>query len=506
MTHSVAVASSSERRPRRAAAPRTGLGPRRGRRTAPGKSVREPRLSDAFPHRSMIRCASRATSRACVATVSTSGAPRSSPTVVIASTRPPWTAGPRRSPRPLPHARPPARRVAGSAAVSAAPAFASSGAPSASSASSRASVRARRSGRAVRSGVGMLGSPSMNANTAGSSDAIPLEHHRRPHDRGADPVLAVLGALALELVLDRVQRLLVEQRQVARDRVERVVGGDAVGERLADHPPDDLGDVRCVLRRPLGVEDLGARAVPAGRDRLLGEDDADVRLGLDRLRDRPSRPSVNRASAVSCSPRTWAIARGPRPGHSASIVPTSSVSLASVALSGTWTTSTGSTSGSPSAAEYAAQRSSNAARRLHRLAQQRRRERALLVGLVEADLVLDQTRRPDPLDVDGDVRVAGPVRDLAHRLREPLDRGGDAPHDRDRRVGPGLAVDEALTRSSCGRRRASCRGAPRRGPGRGPSCRRGSCCAGCPRTRTRARSCRSGPGGSTCDSFCVFRK
>jgi len=45
-------------------------------------------------------------------------------------------------------------------------ASASSGAPPASSASNRARVRARRRGLAVRSGVGMLGSFSMNANTS----------------------------------------------------------------------------------------------------------------------------------------------------------------------------------------------------------------------------------------------------------------------------------------------------------------------------------------------------
>ncbi len=214
--------------------------------------------------------------------------------------RPPWSAGPRRSrstSAACSAARPSSRAF--SRFVSAAPASASSGAPSASSASSRASVRARRSGLAVRSGVGMLGSASTNSNTAGIELRVPLEDHRRPHDRRADAVLPVVRALALQLVLDRRERLAVEQRQVAHDRVERVVGRDAVRQGLADHPADDLGDVRRVLRRPLRVEDLGARAVPAGRDRLLGEDDADVGVGLDRLRVDPlDRPRAERQRLV----------------------------------------------------------------------------------------------------------------------------------------------------------------------------------------------------------------
>lgn len=112
------------------------------------------------------------------------------------------------------------------------------------------------------------------------------EHRWRPHDLGADLVLSV-AALALELVLDGGQLLGIEQGQVTGNRVQDVVGGDAVSERLADHAPDDLSDVGGVAGRTLRVEHLGPRAVPAGRDRLLGEHDPDVGVTLDRLRLHP---------------------------------------------------------------------------------------------------------------------------------------------------------------------------------------------------------------------------
>ena len=71
-----------------------------------------------------------------------------------------------------------------------------------------------------------------------------------------------------QLLLDLDERLAVEERQVAGDRVEDVVRRDAAGEGLPNHPADDLRDVGRVRRWPFAVQDLGTRAVPAGGDRL----------------------------------------------------------------------------------------------------------------------------------------------------------------------------------------------------------------------------------------------
>jgi len=180
----------------------------------------------------MTRWASRATSRACVATSTTTGpAARSSPTVLIRQratavvskswmfslTSPAYSA-----------ASPSSRRS--SRFVSSAPASASSGAPPASfreqpREGARPSQRARRPvrGRNAWQRVDVC-------EHGGIERGVPLEHQRRPHHRCAHAGLAVLGSPALQLVLDRGQRPLIEQRQVARDRVERVIGGDAMRE------------------------------------------------------------------------------------------------------------------------------------------------------------------------------------------------------------------------------------------------------------------------------------
>ena len=76
----------------------------------------------------------------------------------------------------------------------------------------------------------------------------------------------------------------VEERQDAVDGIESLVTGDAAGEWVADHAPEQLGDVGVVPRRAKRHEHLGARAVPAGRDGVLGDEDAHVRLVLHALR------------------------------------------------------------------------------------------------------------------------------------------------------------------------------------------------------------------------------
>ena len=78
-------------------------------------------------------------------------------------------------------------------------------------------------------------------------------------------------------------------------------------------------------------------------------------------------------------------------------------------LVGTCTTMTGSTSDSFLAAEYEAHRCFEVARDADRLPKQGRAKGARLVGLVETDLVLDESRRPDLVDVDLHERVLGAI-------------------------------------------------------------------------------------------------
>ena len=172
LTQSVALASSVAATPSTlsSAAHRT----RSASRSAVGSAVTRCR-NQSLPTPSRIEsitfCASRATSREWVAIVAIAGlSPISSPTVVtrVVATTVDSRSSTFASTLAANSAASPSSRPL-SFAVSAAPALASSGAPSTSSASNCASFRARRSGDAVRSGVGTLGSASMNANTAGSS-------------------------------------------------------------------------------------------------------------------------------------------------------------------------------------------------------------------------------------------------------------------------------------------------------------------------------------------------
>ena len=72
----------------------------------------------------------------------------------------------------------------------------------------------------------------------------------------------------------------IEVRQHARHGVQQVVAGHAPGQRRADHPAEELGDVGFVPGRPERRQHFGARAVPAGRDCVLREQHADVRAIL----------------------------------------------------------------------------------------------------------------------------------------------------------------------------------------------------------------------------------
>ena len=243
--------------------------------------------------------------------------------------------------------------------------------------------------------------------------------------------------------LDDAESVLVEPGQEAGDRVQRVVGGDPVAEGLADHAADDLRDVGGVLRWAFAVEHLGARAVPPGRDGFLGEHDPDVGVVLDRLGRHPTDragPDEHRlVLAEHVHDRVRAQARpllldhvdhlrecvvGDLVGH---LDDQDRDDLLFVLVSGVRV---------PPLVVVEDRRDG--------VAQQRRAERALLVGLVEADLVLDEPRRPHLVDVDLDRRVRRPVRGGAHRIEEPVDRGRDAPHDRRRRVRALLPVDEPV--------------------------------------------------------------
>ena len=84
-----------------------------------------------------------------------------------------------------------------------------------------------------------------------------------------------------------------------------VVAGDAARQRAADHPAEELRDVRLVFGRAETDEHLGARTVPPGRDRLLRDEHAHVGRLLNPLRlDPVDLPS--RRTSPSCSPvRTW---------------------------------------------------------------------------------------------------------------------------------------------------------------------------------------------------------
>ncbi|REI20290.1 hypothetical protein DOS77_10205, partial [Staphylococcus felis] len=89
---------------------------------------------------------------------------------------------------------------------------------------------------------------------------------------------------AHELLGDRGGRVAVEVGQQAVDGVQHLVAGDPAGERRAHHAAEKLVDIGGVLVGAEGHEHLGAGAVPAGGDRLHGEQHADVRGVLDALR------------------------------------------------------------------------------------------------------------------------------------------------------------------------------------------------------------------------------
>ena len=222
--------------------------------------------------------------------------------------------------------------------------------------------------------------------------------------------------------------------------------GHAAGERVAHHPAEQLRDVRVVLRRPERHHHLGARAVPAGRDRVLGDEHAHVVGLLDALRLDPVDLPACRTSACVCSPRTWRTASAPSSGNSREDLVERAAELVGVRRVRRLEdqqrphdvgrllrrSRTPASARSTSRSFFAARRTSTVSKL------------PASAGMSSTTVSLT---RPDSWTrnaVDGDRRQRAPrlvgVR-VRHRLLEALDRRRDAPDDRDRRVAV-VAVDE----------------------------------------------------------------
>ena len=96
--------------------------------------------------------------------------------------------------------------------------------------------------------------------------------------------VAVVLPVAEHATRDLGRRVSIEVRQHALNRIQQVIAGYPPSQRRADHPPEKLSDVGLVLGGTERHEHLGPRAVPAGGDRVLGEQHADVCAILHRLR------------------------------------------------------------------------------------------------------------------------------------------------------------------------------------------------------------------------------
>ena len=228
----------------------------------------------------------------------------------------------------------------------------------------------------------------------------------------------------------------VEVRQQALDRVEPVVAGDRRASGVRTIRPSS-----CVMwvwscRGAERHEHLGTWAVPAGGDGVLGEQHPDVwpvlhRLGAD----------VGHGVAAELQRRVVAehmrdrVVRQVRP-RSRIVVQRRRGAARRIGVFGTWTTSSGTTGSAVSSCAFAYSRHSAVASTIfrsarveqHRVeaARPRQGSRAGCRPSAGRTPARAPDRRP-PAD-----SVCAPRR-RGHRVVEPLDRGGDAPHDRDRR-------------------------------------------------------------------------
>ncbi len=237
----------------------------------------------------------------------------------------------------------------------------------------------------------------------------------------------------------------VEERQDAVDGVQSLIAGNATGERVAHHPAQQLGDVGVVLRRPEGHQNLGSGAVPARRDAILGDQHSYLRRLLDPLRldpvDLPGAEPLHRVvtehvpdsvgaeigvlgeDLVQGPPEIVRVGRVGRLEHQQRPHDVGGPLGLGIAL--------------PPLG------------RLPKLAgaapDQHGVEVAGLCGDLQQNSVLDQAGLLHPGRVDDHRRqnsttLVGLGR--LHRVLELLDRRGDSPDDRDRRVA-GVAVDQA---------------------------------------------------------------
>lgn len=237
----------------------------------------------------------------------------------------------------------------------------------------------------------------------------------------------------------------IEERKNAVDRVQALVSRNAHCERASDHAAEQLGDVRVVLRRPEGHEHLGARAVPARRDRVLRDEYPDGRVVLNALRfdpvhlprAEPLRGVVAEDVAHRVSPQVrvlvedgverdtdvvWAW-RVWRLKYEQGVDRLDQILRLRVRR--------------PPVGRFG--------ELAGRPAYEDRIERASLVWDVEGERVLHEARLLHALRVDEHrlerLAVVGGLR-LTHRCLEPFNGGRDAPHDRDRGA-PLRAVHEA---------------------------------------------------------------
>ena len=252
--------------------------------------------------------------------------------------------------------------------------------------------------------------------------------------------------------------LAVEERQQAVDGVELVVAGHASGERRTHHATEQLLDVVVVLRGTERHQHLGSRAVPAGRDRVLRDEDPHVRPVLDHLRldpidlVRPERLSrvltqhvpdgvgselrhlleddVQRFADLVVIRRVGRLQHQQRLHHV----------------------------GQPLRFAVLLPAVGRVLQLLGSAPHEHHVDRLRLGRDVDLDEVLDQTRLLDLEPIDLDRRQVAPVaRDVrvVHRLLEVADGRGDAPHDRNRRQAS-VTVDQPLNdgRLVAGRLRA----------------------------------------------------